>query len=232
MSQGRPAFSEEQRASGSDRRRWLRAAERFASGIGVILVLLALFIWLGDVAAEDGRVELDRDVAQAIHPLDSHALTVAMRFITDIGAAPVVIPVFLLMAGWLLWHHQRRTAVIFTVSWLGAQLLDFLLKLLYHRSRPEFFPHLTKAVGYSFPSGHTTTALVTYGLLAYLIARSLHGWRRALPIVGAVFLVVVVAFSRVYLGVHYFSDTVGSVLMGSAWLRASLLALKALVGHQ
>ena len=204
--------------------RWTAALRSLAAGVATVVILAILFVVLGDVIVEDKRVALDRSVDGEVHELASHNLTTAMRWVTDLGAAPITVIVFLGMIGWLLWRHRKRDAVLVTISWFGAQLLDFSLKDVYHRNRPELFSPFVHTTGYSFPSGHTTTALVTYGLLAYLVVHLLHGWVRVVPVLVAIALVVAVAFSRVYLGAHYFTDVLGSVLMGGAWLRASLLA--------
>ncbi|WP_395406963.1 phosphatase PAP2 family protein [Pseudoduganella sp. UC29_106] len=75
-------------------------------------------------------------------------------------------------------------------------------------------PLLTLAT-YSFPSGHTVAATLFYGLLAcYLVMRG----RRWLPVAGATLMVLLVACSRMYLGVHYLSDVLAAVAEGVAWL--------------
>ena len=91
-----------------------------------------------------------------------------------------------------------------------------VLKLLFARPRPALFPPLVVESGFSFPSGHVTTSVAVYGLLAVFLWRQGHrGW----AIVAAAW-VLVVAVSRIYLGVHYPSDTLGSITFASLWLWA------------
>ena len=113
---------------------------------------------------------------------------------------------------------RRRSAAIVAIGVpLGAFLTDTLLKLLFHRPRP-----LEAAIplpsSYSFPSGHATVAAATYLTLAVLLADRL-GTRRAKTLCVALgaLLAIAIAGSRVYLGVHYLSDVVGGLVLGTAW---------------
>jgi membrane-associated phospholipid phosphatase len=93
-------------------------------------------------------------------------------------------------------------------------LLNSLLKLLFARPRPNVFPPLMAETSYSFPSGHTMSAVAVYGLLALLLwQRGQYAWA-LLPGLW----VPLVALSRVYLGVHYPSDVLASLALGTIWL--------------
>jgi membrane-associated phospholipid phosphatase len=72
---------------------------------------------------------------------------------------------------------------------------------------------------YSFPSGHATMSLICYGMLAYYAVLTLRTWRAKTAVVfGAALLVLLTDFSRLYLGVHYFSDVVGGFASAGVWL--------------
>jgi undecaprenyl-diphosphatase len=89
-----------------------------------------------------------------------------------------------------------------------------MLKFLLTRPRPAFFPPLVVESGFSFPSGHVTASIAVFGFLAVLLWRGRrYGWAILL---GA--LIPIVAISRIYLGVHYPSDTLGSIIFASLWL--------------
>jgi undecaprenyl-diphosphatase len=83
------------------------------------------------------------------------------------------------------------------------------------------------ATGKSFPSGHTQSALVGYGILLLVflpvIARR---WRPVLAVAAAI-VVLLIGFSRIALGVHYLSDVIGGLLVGSAWLLLMTAAFSA-----
>jgi undecaprenyl-diphosphatase len=98
---------------------------------------------------------------------------------------------------------------------------------MFHRTRPTWDVPLLTARGWSFPSGHAMGSLVAYGMLAYLLVRDPKGRPPRMAIVaGAVTLVLLIGLSRMYLGVHYFSDVVGGYAAGMVWLAACITGLE------
>ena len=120
--------------------------------------------------------------------------------------------------------YRRRhlvEAALLPVVLGGAELLNLILKLSFHRARPEVgFVHLGT---YSFPSGHAMMSTAAYGALAYLAWGHLHSRRHHLLLLaGTVVLVALICFSRLYLGVHYLSDVLAGVAGGAFWLAVSI----------
>ena len=121
---------------------------------------------------------------------------------------------------WLGW--QRRTLLL--VSWVsafaGTSLLVVILKRTVHRARPggaELFLH---GASLSFPSGHAVGSVVGFGMLTYLLStyRVNSLIARACLILSAACLVGLIAYGRLYLGVHYMSDVIAGLALGAAWL--------------
>jgi undecaprenyl-diphosphatase len=112
----------------------------------------------------------------------------------------------------------------------GAELLNLVLKLSFHRPRPEVaFVQLDT---YSFPSGHAMISTAAYGALAYLAWGPLRTPRRRLILVaGTTLLVALIGFSRLYLGVHYLSDVLAGTAGGLFWLAVSI-ALQTIYGDR
>ena len=106
----------------------------------------------------------------------------------------------------------------------GAFLLYTAIKDLVDRPRPPL-AHLANAGGASFPSGHSVQAAAIYGALAYLVARHRPRKNALLIWVGAVLLTLMIGWSRLFLGVHYPSDVVGGILIGSLWAAVSVAVL-------
>ncbi|HEY8256744.1 MAG TPA: phosphatase PAP2 family protein [Gemmatimonadales bacterium] len=136
-----------------------------------------------------------------------------------IGGGAVAIPAALGFV-WLLWRGRRREdARAYAIIALSGWALYGLAKLSIARARPHVIPYLYHGAGwYSYPSGHSTLAPIVFGLAAVLWSAS---WpssaRRGALIAGASALAVTIAFSRVYIGVHYPSDVAGGLLLGIAW---------------
>ena len=112
----------------------------------------------------------------------------------------------------------------------GGMLLNLLLKASYERLRPHFSDPLVVLTSYSFPSGHTAGAVLFYGVLAAFLVSRFYDWRkRAACVAGAIAMVVLVAFSRMYLGAHYLSDVVAAACSSTVWLALCLSGGHALV---
>jgi undecaprenyl-diphosphatase len=109
----------------------------------------------------------------------------------------------------------------------GGSLLNLVLKGVWERPRPSFAAPFTVAGGWSFPSGHAMGSLIGYGLLAYVLLPSVrrHG-ARLVVIVSTTVLIGSIGFSRLYLGVHYFSDVIGGYAAGTVWLGACVSGLE------
>jgi undecaprenyl-diphosphatase len=118
------------------------------------------------------------------------------------------------------WRLGRREGIMLLIAALVINI-NHLLKLAIQRPRPtpDLMQVLANESGWSFPSGHTFTAVMLLGMLAYLVAtRCRKGILRTLLIIGLLILMLLVGISRVYLGVHWPSDILGACLWGGFFL--------------
>jgi undecaprenyl-diphosphatase len=118
--------------------------------------------------------------------------------------------------------RRYREALYFFIATFGAIFISDTLKHLIMRHRPPYM--IIEKTNYSFPSGHANASMaIAVGL--YFIARSIRGnGMGAMLILGlGLFWTGVIGFTRLYLGVHWFSDIVAGWMFGMAW--ASLVAL-------
>ena len=135
------------------------------------------------------------------------------------GAGEVAIPVALLIA-WALWRRRRGgDARAYLIIAFSGWALYGLAKFSIRRARPHVIPYLFRGAGwYSYPSGHSTLAPIVFGLGAVLWSAPWKSEGRRLALIAAAgFLVCTIAFSRVYIGVHYPSDVAGGLFLGVAW---------------
>jgi undecaprenyl-diphosphatase len=160
-----------------------------------------------------GDLEAVRQVTEG----RSAALTAAMRVVTLAGSAWVLVPLAAGCCAVLLRRGLHREAAGVALSLGGAILISAAVKVLVSRPRPPV-EHLQAVTGASFPSGHSTQASAFWLslVLAARAARAPSAVTLAAAVIAAL-LVPFVAFSRVYLGVHYPSDVIAGVLLGSGW---------------
>lgn len=143
------------------------------------------------------------------------------RILTDIGSPAAALLIATIVSVWLYRRKQLADAALLPLVLAGAELLNLILKLAFHRPRPEVaFVHLET---YSFPSGHAMISTAAYGALAYLAWSRLQTRQgRIALIAGTSALVSLICFSRLYLGVHYLSDVLAGAAGGAFWLAVAI----------
>lgn len=198
--------------------------------IAGLLVFVVMTLTLGEIA-EDVRDREPLTIADVrfsnwLHTNGSPPLTKAMWIFTSLHASVVVCTVAVLI-GLYLWRRRRHFWVVaLWLSVFGGLLLNKFLKLVFHRARPQFRDTVQSLSSYSFPSGHTMIATVFYGALAVFVIGQIKNWPlRILSAVLALMLILLVAFSRIYLGAHYLSDVLAAMAEGFAWIALSLTGL-------
>lgn len=179
----------------------------------LLVALLGLQVWTeGPVTRADAAVTtwlaLHRDAA----------LTRAMLLVSEAHETVKLLGVTGMVAAWLAIRREWRLAARLLVVPAGM-LLNFGLKHVFLRPRPQLEEPLVQIATLSFPSGHAVASTVLYGVLCSLVFAHTRSpaWRAA-ALVAALVLVLLVTFSRVYLGAHYLSDVVAGVAVGTLCL--------------
>lgn len=176
-----------------------------------------------------GRTQaFDDAVLRWIGDHRSPTLEPIMLEITFLGTASVVMAIVVVSALFLWLTRHRYSAVLLLIATSGGIVLNGLLKMGFSRPRPQLFDWGMHVVSSSFPSGHAMSAAVVYGTVAYLAARlqkrHLH---RVLTMVVAAILIVIIAITRLYLGVHYPSDVFAGIIIGLSWAAFCMATLEA-----
>jgi membrane-associated phospholipid phosphatase len=163
-------------------------------------------------------------VAQFFH---RHAVPWSVRLfevVTFFGNASTLAALGLAVA--LLLGVLRRWSLLlgWVAALVGTGFLNTNLKELFRRLRPNLSEPWVTARGWSFPSGHAMGSLVAYGFLAYLITRITPAdFPRRKAIALLALLVLLIGFSRIYLGVHFLSDVIGGYAAAAVWLTFCIL---------
>jgi membrane-associated phospholipid phosphatase len=152
-----------------------------------------------------------------------------MLFITYLGRHEFLIPANLILIGYYLFVKKHRWySIKIPAIAISSLLLMFILKNIFGRERP-LVPLLEEAKGLSFPSGHALMSVTFYGLLIYIVWREVKDPALKWALIVALLLLIhLIAFSRIYLRVHYTTDVVAGLAMGFIWLVFSLKALRQL----
>lgn len=165
----------------------------------------------------------DSSIIAFVQSFESPTLTKIMKLFTFMGsyAFVAVLSIFILIFLYKVLHHRLELILFITVL-AGSTILNQLLKFLFHRERPTLH-RLIEESGYSFPSGHSMGAFALYGVLTFLL------WRhiptrvgRSMIITLGVIMTITIGLSRIYLGVHYPSDVIGSYFASGFWLAINI----------
>ena len=183
------------------------------------------FLELAETAREAQAHALDRRILLAFRtggegspPIGPSWLPEAVRDVTALGSATILIFVTAATVIYLLITSRRAAALFVFVAVAGGQILSSLLKMVIDRARPDIVPHLAEVQTASFPSGHAMLSAVTFLTLGALAARIAPGRAVSGYILGlAIFLTLAVGLSRIYLGVHWPSDVLAGWCAGAAW---------------
>ena len=184
-------------------------------------IALLVFGWLAFLVVSSQSLWFDIAVRDQVHAWASPPLTAVLSAVTRLGEPAFLTLLTVVVAWWLAAVGRRREAVWLAGATIAAVTGNELLKLLFHRYRPAAFFGYAEPSSYSFPSGHSLVSCCFYGLLAAILAERVTS--RALRLAlwsGTVSLVLLIGFSRVYLGVHYASDVAGGYALGLAWAAA------------
>jgi undecaprenyl-diphosphatase len=189
-----------------------------AVGSMVAFVLLTLIVTGRDGAPLFG----DEDLSSWSAGHRPDVALAAARGVTYTGTG--IVPYVLVIVAGLVLGRTTRQRILSVAGCLGclaaAQTVRFGVMSLVARPRPATAGWATHASGWSFPSGHATTSAVAGGLLVLVVlARAPHGRKSLVLVIGC--WAVLVGLSRVYLGVHWFSDVLGGWLFSLCWLSLS-----------
>jgi len=201
--------------------------------IGLGLIVAGSWLFGGiteDVIHHDPLVYVDHMVSQFLAAHREPFFTAAMFPVSFLGSPTTVLVVGLALVVYFAWRRKWYEVSVLVIAVGGAQLLDFLLKAIVVRQRPILSDPLLTLTSYSFPSGHVMGSMAFYGLLAHVAMRRVRRWRTRVTIsMSAFVLILLMGFSRMYLGVHYLSDVLGGYAAGFVWLMVTITGVETVV---
>lgn len=179
-------------------------------------VLLTLFITLTIFVLSKDYLIIDQKFYNIISEnLIDEPTTNILRFITLFGGTLLLI-IFALVS--IIALKNKKYSIAICINLIFSASVNYIIKLIVERPRPSVL-RLTEEIGYSFPSGHSMTSLAFYGFIIYLLFKYQKDKnKRNIITVLLTILIILIGFSRIYLGVHYLSDVLGGFLLGGIYL--------------
>ncbi|MEE1943726.1 phosphatase PAP2 family protein [Pedobacter sp. KR3-3] len=183
----------------------------------VLFVLIACFVWLSIFVAHHPIPKFDLEISLAVQKYHSDALDKIMLAISFFGELPYSLLSVIIVA-LIFYYYKYKREAFFIAQILFSGLLILVVKNYVNRPRPtEFYVRLVEINRFqSFPSGHVLSYVLFFGFLIILMRHLKNipqATRRVVTVISA-FLVIMIAPSRIYLGAHWFTDTLGGFILG------------------
>lgn len=202
---------------------------------GAVLAVLSIiaFAIITDEMLEHEFNALDATISHAFSSLHAPLMDTIMSGFSFWGGTTGT--AILLIAALLMLNKNgllKKHSLMLVISLSGAAGLNQFLKHLFSRPRP-IYSLLPDVTGYSFPSGHAMVAAAFFGFMAYLFRRRIpKGPIRLAYYTGFAVFILLIGSSRIYFGVHYFSDIIAGFAAGTFWAAGCAISLHALEYHK
>jgi len=195
--------------------------------IVILLMLLALLLFLFmlySVVTQTFFYDIDLWVSAHSAQMHQPFLNKVVIVITHLNGviASAIFTFFLLV--YLIYRKWYKELRFYLFSFLGASLFFTLIKNIVERARPQ--SELIDVINYSFPSGHSTMATAMAVALYFIFVPKIDSSKKqSLLLAAAIFWPLLIAFTRVYLNVHWVSDTLAGLSLGFFWVTLLYLIL-------
>lgn len=197
--------------------------------VALVLVAVPFGILVEQIVRSGPMLRVDHGVADSVHHWvvrRGQRFVDTVRYVSWLGRPPFLTLVAGIAALYVVMHRRYRLAAFLVTTAVLGGLVDTAVKVLVHRPRPVFTDPVASAYGKSFPSGHAMSSTIVYGALLLVFLPVVRRKRRPYAIAATALLVLAISASRIALGVHFLSDVVGGIVLGLAWLAASVAAFR------
>ena len=198
---------------------------KLSLALGMFLAASIGFAMLADEVHEGETQQFDESILQAIHRTANPMLDSFVTVYTELGSVVIVAGITMLIVGYLWFTARRYKALLLFFAVGGAGVVNYTLKFLFERARPDLWTHLVEETSFSFPSGHAMgSSALAFGIVAILWNTK---WRIPAIAIASVY-VISIGFTRLYAGVHYPTDILAGWLLSLVWVAfiASLVYIR------
>lgn len=181
----------------------------------ISIIFLILFLLITCIVFANKTAYIDELVHSYILDIRNNKLTNVMTIITNICSVYSLVAISFIL---FVIIKNKKTSLYIIINLINSSLISLVFKLLLRRDRPIGI-NLIEESGYSYPSGHSMVSMAYFGFIAYLIYKKLNKpLSKAILIISIFITIILIGFSRIYLGVHYLSDVIGGFLMAISYL--------------
>ena len=186
---------------------------RFKWILVAILTIIFILLWLGTITGVTD--EIDNLIYKSVESIRSDFLTVVLIGITELGGVVGLFFILLVTVIVLCKKNRVKEATAITLNLIISTFTYVILKNIFQRERPVTGNILIDEVGFSFPSGHTTNNVAFYFFAIYLVCINVKNKKvRNISCVILAIIPILIAFSRIYLRVHYPTDVIAGFCLG------------------
>lgn len=201
----------------------------FIGGLVTGSIVLTLGVFLARYLLWEWLLPAEKSILLFFNAHTNPLWTSLMVIGTFLAQGQVTIPLFIIIGGWLIYWHEVAAALILGINLGGSWLLNATFKTFFRRQRPNLWASPNRPMDFSYPSGHSMSAISFYGLLAFYATYFL-GVPLSVTIAIAAVIAIWVGLSRMYLGVHWPTDVLSGWLAGSIWLMTCFYGLAKIGG--
>lgn len=212
---------------------WVRLGLGVGLGFALIVAAATIFAEIAEEVVEGGALQrVDQAFMDAVQQHLAPSVRAVFGSVTRLGDPPTITALAVVVVAALAWRGERLLAIAYLAAVAGNALLNPALKQIFARLRPLDVQGQPLADGFSFPSGHSSSSLVAYGMLAYVLLRTLpRAWHLS-AVLAASATAFSVGASRVFVQAHFATDVAAGFASGGAWLVACIVSAELALGWQ
>lgn len=180
----------------------------------IVCLCLLLFSVILFSVCKYGVLDIDNNVYNFISKnIMNDTLSSILKCVTHLGGVA-----FIVLLGVLCFMFCKKNRWFITFDLVGCTVINQTIKHIVRRPRPNVL-RLVEESGYSFPSGHSMISVAFYGLVIYFVYKNINNKYLKWALISLLsLLILTIGFSRIYVGVHYFTDVVGGFFLALAYL--------------
>lgn len=181
----------------------------------ILIVASLLFISITYAVFNDKIEHIDSLVHSYILDIRNDTLTSIFLVITNISSAYALIVLSIIL---FFIIKNKKIPLYITINLVCSFLANQIAKVIFTRPRPIGI-NLIEESGFSYPSGHSMVSMAFFGFIAYLLyKKQKNKLTKTILIISIIITILLIGFSRIYLGVHYLSDVIGGFLLSIIYL--------------